>query len=198
MENWNQVRLESKRLVLRDIQAGDVEGIARYANNLGVSRFMQLLPYPYLPADALVWLNHCAAEQAKGAARESFSLAVCLKDGGELVGGISLNKFDRSQGTAGMGYWLGEPYWRKGLMYEAASAMLLFAFGELGVRRMDISAAVENEASNALIRKLGFVQEGVARQKLVPKATGKVHDLNVYGLLRHEWAAQRAAGKNNQ
>jgi len=86
-----------------------------------------------------------------------------------------------------MAYWLGEAYWRQGIMFEAASTMLEFAFDTLKLRRIDISAVVENVASNNLIKKRGFVYEGMQRKKHVSKATGMAEDQNIYGMLRDDF-----------
>ncbi len=90
-----------------------------------------------------------------------------------------------------MGYWLAKTFWRQGIMTEAANKVMEFAFNDLNLNRVNISAVIENEASNATIRKLGFVFEGVKKQALRSKATNKLHDLNTYGLLREDWEKAR-------
>jgi len=86
-----------------------------------------------------------------------------------------------------MGYWLGEAYWGKGYMTEAVKRMLAFAFDDLNLNRVNICAFVENEASNAVIRKVGFVFEGTKRQGNRSRASGKIHDSNEYGMLKEDW-----------
>lgn len=107
-----------------------------------------------------------------------------------MIGGIGLHKINHFDNRTGIGYWLGEEFWRKGYMSEAASALIQYAFNVMGFNRIDVSAAVENAASNATIRKLGFVFEGIARQQYRSKATNALHDANTYGLLREDWLRQ--------
>ena len=72
-------------------------------------------------------------------------------------------------------------------MTEAAKRILDFAFNDLNLNRVDVKAFTENEASNALIKKLGFVFEGTQKQSVRSKATNKVHDAHIYGLLKEDW-----------
>jgi RimJ/RimL family protein N-acetyltransferase len=82
---------------------------------------------------------------------------------------------------------LAEELWRQRIMTEATREIMRFAFEELNLNRINVKAAVENTASNATIRKLGFVFEGVARQDYRSKATNKLHNVNNYGLLKEDW-----------
>ncbi|MCX6803701.1 MAG: GNAT family protein [Candidatus Diapherotrites archaeon] len=182
----NGVRIETERLLLRDLRKGDSSSIVENANNLKISQYMTLLPYPYTMADAEWFVNHCLENQDKKN-RESFDFGITLQKVDNVIGVIGLNKINTLEGTATMGYWLGEKYWKQGIMGEASRAVLKFGFQELDLRRMDISAVIENTASNALIKSLGFVHEGVQRRKHVSKSTKNIHDLNIYGLLEEEW-----------
>jgi RimJ/RimL family protein N-acetyltransferase len=75
-------------------------------------------------------------------------------------------------------------------MTEAASEVIKFAFLELGLRRLNINAFVENIPSNNLIKKLGFVFEGTRKQSTRARATNKVHDTHNYRMLKEEWIHQ--------
>lgn len=90
-----------------------------------------------------------------------------------------------------MRYWLGEKYWKNGYGTEAAKKIIDFGFNKLKLRRIDVEAFTKNKASNALIKKLGFTYEGTLRRAKRAKSTGKIHDENIYGLLREEWKKAR-------
>ena len=108
---------------------------------------------------------------------------------GELAGsiGMSVNTLDHN---AEMGYWLAAAHEGRGLATRASARLLDHAFGELGLRRMTIRAAVPNERSRAVARRLGFTEEGVMRQS---GRTGVGYeDMVVYGMLSEEWASRRA------
>ena len=72
-------------------------------------------------------------------------------------------------------------------MYEAIQRILKFVFEDLNLQRIDITASVENEASNNLIKKIGSSFEGTAKRYHRTKSTGKYHDSNLYGLLKEDW-----------
>jgi [ribosomal protein S5]-alanine N-acetyltransferase len=185
-EEESTMRLVTKRLILRDLKASDAKSITRHVNNLKVTRYLLKVPHPYSLKEAKVYLKRILLSQKKRP-RDKYSFGITLKGRDEVIGHCSIENVDAFQGTATLGYWLSEDYWRQGIMTEAAEAVLDFAFRKLKLRRVNVSAFAENPASNALIKKLGFTYEGTARKKCRSKATGKIHDEHIYGLLREDW-----------
>ena len=182
--------LQSDRLVLREPRKSDAATLAACLNNLEVCRYLWRMPFPYTRAMADAWL----ASQEKASSeqpRRQATFAIQLKPGRRLIGVVALHDIDAFNGIATLGYWLSQPYWRQGIMTEAVRLVLEHAFSELSLRRMNVSAAAPNIASNALIRRVGFRCEGTLRQAMRCKSTGDVHDENVYGMLREEWAPSR-------
>lgn len=182
------MKLETERLVLRDLTKLDDAPLLKYINSLTISQFTALVPYPYTQKDADWFINHCLEDQAKNP-RISYELAITLKPSEELIGVMALTKISHFNGTGTIGYWLAEDFWQKGIASEAAKEILRFGFSELGLRRINIEAATVNIASNNVIKKLGFVFEGVQRQGHKVKSTGKIYDINEYGMLKEEWIA---------
>ena len=180
------MKLETKRLILRDIEMKDAKDLIRNINNLKVSRYLLVVPYPYRMKDAKWWINHCK-DEAKEKPRKNYNFHIELKEKKGIIGSVGIGKVDRYQGTTTLGYWLGEDYWRNRYMYEAASKVLDFAFNKLKLRRINVSAFPENEGSNSLLKKLGFSYEGRRIQKCRAKSTGKIHDENIYGLLKKDY-----------
>ena len=178
--------IKTKRLILREYELSDAKEITLKINNLKVSKYLAVVPYPYKLKDANWWINHCAEAKEKRP-RESYELAVILREGGELMGGAGLTNVDRRIGSAELGYWLAEEYWRQGFMSEAISALIDFAFKKLKLNRVVIPAYVPNAGSSGLAKKLGFKLEGTTRESASPKSTGKIHDTNDWGLLKREW-----------
>ncbi|MBN2052384.1 GNAT family N-acetyltransferase [Candidatus Woesearchaeota archaeon] len=180
------MKLTTNRLVIRDYEKRDIPSLIENINNLEVSKNLLLVPHPYTLKDAQWWINHCA-EEMKKKPRTTYDFALELKSEKKLVGGIALNKVDDFNGTAEIGYWLGQSYWRKGFVSEAVKEIVNFGFEKLKLRRIDVCAWTKNIASNELIKKTGFVYEGMRRQAARSKATGSIHDLYIYGLLKEEW-----------
>lgn len=180
------MRLETERLILREPTIKDAKYIQENINNIKISKWLLVVPYPYTLKDAEWYINH-TIEKSKKKEKDSYDWGIELKSEKKIIGGIGLSKIDLDQGTADTGYWLGEKYWRKGIITEAEKVVLDFAFNKLKLRRIQIPAYSENKASNAVAKKLGFTFEGKLRKVVKCKATGKIHDENVWGLLKEEW-----------
>ena len=180
------MKLTSNRLILRDVRLSDAKSIAKHANNLNVTKNLLVVPHPYSVKDAMFFIRS-NLKKIRSKKRKDYSLAITLKRKDEVIGVVSINSVDSFHGTATLGYWLSEEYWRQGIMSEAARAIIDFAFKKLKLRRINVSAFTMNPASNGLIRKLGFTHEGTSRKKVRSKATSIIHDEHEYGLLREEW-----------
>ncbi len=180
------MKLQTKRLILREITIDDAKNLIKNINNLNISKWLLAVPYPYTMKDAKWWINHCK-EKSKEKPRTSYEFAVELKSEPEVIGGFGITNIKIDQGTADLGYWLAEKHWRKGYAKEGVSKLIEYAFEKLKLRRLAIPAFATNPASNALAKSLGFIHEGTLRKAIVCKATSEVHDENVYGLLKEDW-----------
>jgi RimJ/RimL family protein N-acetyltransferase len=183
------MKLTTRRLVLRQPTRKDVKSLIRNINNLNVSRWLLVVPYPYTKKDALWWVNHCA-EKAGEKPRTSYEFNIQLRDEEGIVGGVGVTKINRAQKTGVVGYWLGEDYWRQGIMSEAFERVLDFAFSRLKLRRLEGEVFTGNKASAGLLKKFGFQYEGTRRQACVCKANGEIHDAEIYGLLVREYRSR--------
>lgn len=184
------MELNTERLRIREIEKSDASDLIENINDLEVSKNTLTFPHPYDDKEANWWINKCQ-EEARRKPRTNYDLVIELKSEKKIIGGIGLTKVDSFQGKAEIGFWLGKKYWRQGLMTEAINAMLDFAFNKLFLRRIDWCAFSENEASNTLAKKMGFVLEGNLRRGARSKADGFVHDENFYGLLKDEWLKRK-------
>jgi ribosomal-protein-serine acetyltransferase len=103
---------------------------------------------------------------------------------GTYVGGAGLRP-DAFRIAGEIGYWIGAEHEGRGLVTRAVRALLDFGFRELGLHRIVIRAGVENTRSRAIPERLGFTQEGVAREE--GRGSGGFYDLVVYAILEDEW-----------
>jgi ribosomal-protein-alanine N-acetyltransferase len=84
-----------------------------------------------------------------------------------LVGGLTLANIRRGVAQAGsLGYWIGEPFSRRGLMTGALAGLVPFAFGSLRLHRLEAACIPSNAASIKLLEKMAFAREGYAREYL--------------------------------
>ena len=102
-------------------------------------------------------------------AREGCGYAFFLyaEPSGQLLGGVTLSNLRRGVTQSGqLGYWMGQPHAGQGYMTEAVAALLPFAFEELKLHRLEAACLSGNERSRRLLRRVGFTEEGFARQYL--------------------------------
>ncbi|OPY25790.1 MAG: ribosomal-protein-L7/L12-serine acetyltransferase [Methanocella sp. PtaU1.Bin125] len=106
---------------------------------------------------------------------------------GRLAGVASFVGISPVNRSAMIGYWLAGEFEGRGLMTRACEALIDYGFGELGLNRIVIRAAIENKRSQAVPVRLGFTREGVERQ--AEWLNDHFLDMVVYSMLRNEWKA---------
>lgn len=141
--------LNTDRLVLRPLRAGDAARVRALCGNWNIARMLARVPHPYPEGLAEEWIGAQAALWAKG---ESYIFAVTLD--GDVIGVIGLEGED--DGTYELGYWLGEPWWGHGYMSEAVARVLDFAFDDLKLPRVIAGYFADNPASGRIQDKFGF------------------------------------------
>lgn len=127
-----------------------------------------LVPWePTWPADDLTRsafrrrLKRYAEDQRSDVA---YAFLIFRSDDGALVGGLTLANIRRGVAQAGsIGYWIGQPFARKGYMTAAVRALIPFSFGTLRLHRLEAACIPTNAASIGLLEKTGFKREGYAR-----------------------------------
>ncbi len=85
----------------------------------------------------------------------------------QLLGAVTLSNVRRGVAqTASLGYWIGEPFARQGLMTSAIGLAMGFAFEHLQLHRVEAACLPDNAASIALLARCGFEREGLAKRYL--------------------------------
>ena len=179
--------LETARLVLRPIDAvDDVDAIHAYASREDVCRY---IPWTPRTRDEVVeWLprrNATTIPEPGNAA----SLAVTLRESGELIGDVMLIWPSGEHRGAELGYVINPDHAGHGYATEAGRALLGMAFDRLGMHRMAARTDARNLASQAVLRRLGMWQEAVLVENEWFKGewTTEVD----FAILRREWDAQQ-------
>ena len=104
-------------------------------------------------------------------ADQSYAFFLFRKSDHALAGGLTLANVRRGVAQAGsIGYWIGEPFARRGLMTGAVRALVPFAFGSLRLHRLEAACIPSNAASIRLLENAGFAREGYAREYLYQRA----------------------------
>lgn len=122
---------------------------------------------------------------------ESYPFFIFREEDGQLVGGLTLSHVRRGvTQSCSLGYWVGEPYARQGMMTAAVRAIIPFIFDTLKLHRVEAACLPENTASIALLEKTGFSREGHARRYL--RINGAWQDHVLFALLEDDPRQERA------
>jgi RimJ/RimL family protein N-acetyltransferase len=169
------MQLDCGRCELRNWRAGDEVRLSEIADNERVSRYMtDRFPYPYTIEDAKWWIG-------ENLRRDATHFAI-VRDG-EIVGGagFGIGQFERRL-SAEIGYWVGEPYWRRGFASAALRALTKYAFDNYELRRISAIVYEPNIGSAHVLEKCGYTREAVLRHAVVKR--GNLYDVLVYATVR--------------
>ena len=179
--------IESDRLIVRPVGADDLGDLLDVNGDPQVTQFLPYATWQGLD-DAAAWLERMQTLASAGTAQQ---LVVVRKQDRRVIGTVLLFRFDEGSARLEIGYVIGRAQWRQGFAREALVAAIGHAFDAMAVRRIEAEVNPANQASDALLRNIGFTHEGVLRQRWV--AHGAAYDVNAYGLLASEWR-QRLRG----
>ncbi len=155
-------QIRTARLTLRPPRMEDAPDIALHLNNFEVSGNLARVPYPYHLSDAEAWIRTLPAETQPG--RASFAIEL---DGTGYVGHLGFHPHGQE---TGIGYWLGQPFWGRGIMTEAVAAAVDWLFATTDFATIHSGVFHFNQASLAVQNKLGFTETG--RSSLLCLARG--------------------------
>ncbi len=156
--------LETPRLTLRPLQAGDAASLAVLASDIGVARMTSLMPHPFPRSAAERVIDHVGASDF---ARQ-VAFAVDGEDG-DLAGIVAL---DMKNGPAPeLGFWLGRAHWGKGYATEAVTAALDWVKDEWGKRYVIAGHFADNPSAAEVLIKAGFLYTGEV-QSVASRARG--------------------------
>lgn len=175
--------LATARLTLRPPRRGDEDDLYAIHSDPNVMRYFSEPPWTD-PARALRQIDEDAARFDN---EESFRFAIILNATGRQIGNCTLYALHRQNRRAEMGYALAHAHWGHGFMHEALCALLAFGYTDLDLHRVEADIDPRNAASAAALTRLGFVQEGLLRERWI--VDGEVSDSALYGLLRRDWRA---------
>ncbi len=186
------IQLITDRLLLRLPQLSDADAIYQLAKSPQVALTTLTMPHPYEPEMAIEFINNIH-EAYDGKTR--FTFAITRRSDALFLGVIGFRADYQNERTE-IGYWIGQPYWGNGIATEAAQAIVDFCFQELNLNRVEASYFEGNTGSKRVMEKIGMIYEGTSRQALIRDIPAlnhrKIHDVNHYAILRHDWQAKRA------
>jgi RimJ/RimL family protein N-acetyltransferase len=182
--------LETDRLLIRPLEATDVEALHAYQSLPEVCRYI-----PYEPRTREQIAERLADPERTRATLEEpgqgLDLGVVRRDTGELIGDVLLFWHSAEHRSGEVGYAFNPAHAGRGFATEAAAAMLELGFEGLGLHRITGRVDARNEPSAAVLRRLGMRQEAVLVENEWFK--GEWSTEIDFAILEDEWRALRKA-----
>lgn len=122
---------------------------------------------------------------------EGYAFLLFRHDDDALLGGVGFSNVRRGVAQmASIGYWIGARHARRGYMTEGVATAVRFGFRHLGLHRIEAACLPTNDASRAVLERVGFAREGFARAYL--KIDNIWADHLLFALVREDWEARPA------
>ncbi|MEF1284682.1 GNAT family N-acetyltransferase [Vibrio sp. M250220] len=136
----------------------------------------------------LAWPQHCNSEQdfrlfvqrALHEYADGKSMTCAIFYRGELVGNCSFNSINSDTLCAEVGYWLSQYHQGKGIMTRVVTFLITYAFEQLQLEKVQLSAAVDNRASRQVAERVGMTLEGILTNQ--EKIGSRILDHAIYGI----------------
>jgi [ribosomal protein S5]-alanine N-acetyltransferase len=175
--------LQGPRVQLRMLRAGDVAQLYTQFSDPKVMRYWSRPPLMRIEeAQTLFEELECGV-----AAGEFAQWAIARRSDDLMIGSCALFAHQQVHRRAAIGYALASAHWGHGYAHEALRLALDHAFGILELHRLEADVDPRNVASTRLLEKLGFVREGVLRERW--HVSGELQDSAIYALLARDYAA---------
>jgi RimJ/RimL family protein N-acetyltransferase len=181
--------IQTPRLGLRPLREGDDARIFELIAHWDILRYLSAPPWPYER-------DHARAFVSAQMTSNPDVITSAITHDSALIGIIGAvikpaSPTQRARGYA-IGFWLGQPYWGRGFMSEAARAFIAHVFATTGEDAIYSGAVSENAASLRIQEKLGFVRDREAM--LYIPSCGKELPSTHTVLTRTRFAALRTVG----
>ena len=148
------MELKLETCLVRSFHASDAESIARYADNKKIWRNLRdAFPHPYTLDDAYGFISMVHSQSPE--------TIFCIARDNAAIGAIGFTiQEDVNRISAEIGYWIGEPFWGKGVMTEVLRAVTDYAIDAHGLSRIFATPFSWNQASCRVLEKAGYKLEG--------------------------------------
>lgn len=163
---------------LRLMAEADVPRVVEALQDPEIPRWT-VVPSPYGEQDAVQWLRASVAGLTGGT--DLTALVVDARDDA-LLGAVALHAISPEHGRCSAGYWLAAGARGRGVATRALGLLCRYAFGALGVHRVELWIDPDNAPSLGVAERAGFVREGLLRSFRV--IAGEPRDMLMYSLLR--------------
>lgn len=182
-------RLETERLVLREIVPADAEDLFHIFSDEETMRYWSCLPYTSVD-QAHRLIEGLAKVRLAGA---GINWAITLRGDERLIGKCGYNEWSKAHRRGDVSYIVAREKRGMGVVSEALGAMLDYGFDHMNLHSVEAGVTPGNEASTRMLQRLGFRLEGHLRENFLTDR-GFVDSL-IYSILRSDWESARGAAK---
>lgn len=170
--------LETERLILRELLESDAQEILNCFSNEDVLRYYGQNPLTNIEQVKCIVKNFTKEYNEQ----KAIKWGIELKGTDGIIGTIGFHNWSSEHKRTEIAFALLPSEWGRGYATEAISKVISYGFKEISLTRIGAVVFTENEASNALLTKIGFEKEGTLRNYMYQN--GVPYDTNVYSLLQ--------------
>jgi RimJ/RimL family protein N-acetyltransferase len=174
------ITLSDGKVLLRCCRIEDAQEHCNAVHE-SLDELMKWMPWVsanYSVDDSLTWLKACSTIWDKGM-EYNFTIVNPLTQ--KPMGWCGLNRIDYQNMIANLGYWIRKQDCNRGVASAAALLLARFGFERLHFNRIEITAAIDNTASQRVAEKTGAMREGVLRNLI--NQHGRIFDGVMYSLI---------------
>jgi len=183
--------LNSDLVRMRPLDTVDIPAVQRLAAAEEIAR-NTFVPHPYPPDGAEEFVQHAREGWRKD---EAYVFAIMEKASEEFAGCMGIHP-EPAHHRAVVGYWIGLPFWGRGLATAALRLIIQFGFETLQLNRIAAGHFPQNPASGRVMQKANMRYEGTLRGSLLHR--DEYRDEIRYAILRAEFEASKAPAKKTK
>jgi RimJ/RimL family protein N-acetyltransferase len=172
--------IQGDKVTLREIRESDAASLMAMLTSEEVAEFISPLPQTLDGFRDFIAEGH--RERLAG---ESFCFAIVPEGYHDAMGLFQVRQLEAGFASAEWGFALGSAFWGSGIFQEGGREVVDFAFGVVGVHRLEARSLADNERGNAALRKMGALQEGTLRRSFL--RNGTYSDQILWSILKDDW-----------
>jgi len=176
--------LHGERVTLRELRAVDAMSLFSAVSNPDVTRFIS--PPPSTVGGFQQFIGWAQRQRAAG---RGAAFAIVPRGGDAAIGLFQVRLRQSGSASAEWGFLMASEFWGSGMFADSARLVMDFAFGAMGIHRLEARAAIGNARGNAALRKIGAFREGTLRKSFL--RYGEEDDQAIWTVLADEWCASR-------
>jgi ribosomal-protein-alanine N-acetyltransferase len=184
MTHKGTVTFETERLILRRFVLDDVtDAYNNWLSDPDVAMYMQWDAHTDIKQTQKWVADYYVGNYDKN---DFYRWAIAMKDDNRVIGSVGFHIEHEYDSVADISYALCKRFWNKGIMSEALTAVIAYAFNEIKINRLEAFHAIANPGSGRVLQKVGMKFEGHARQKYRNRLRG-FEDCDMYAILSEDY-----------